>query len=195
MSAASAPFGLRPVLKAGGTPVSLTMAGTIASAYGTAIGEGDPVKLLAGNLVRAVGTQAGDTTGGIIGSFMGVEYTDANGRRQVSNQWLAATVATDIIAYYTADPYTTYEIQCNATLAASQVGNELDMANIGPANAIVGISGATADVSTIITTGTQRLLRIIGLRPAPDNAFGDAFPVILVQIAKHQWVTPVTGVA
>ena len=79
MSSTASPFGLRPVYKFGGTPASLTLPGLIASGYATSIGQGDPVKLLAGNLVRAVGTNAGDATGGIIGTFMGVEYNDTTG--------------------------------------------------------------------------------------------------------------------
>lgn len=193
MSSTASPFGLRPVFKLGGLGASLTRQGTITSAYGTAIGQYDPVKLLAGVLVRAAGTNAGDATGGIIGCFMGVEYTDANGRRQVSNQWIASLVATNIIAYYTDDPFITYEVQANGAIAQSNVGNEIDF--VSPTlNTTTGLSTTPADTATI-SSGAQRLLRIVGLTPGPDNVYGDAFTVIQVQIAKHQFVTPVIGVA
>lgn len=193
MSSTASPFGLRAVIKEGGTPVSLLAAGTIASGYGTAIGSGDPVKLLAGNLVRAVGTNAGDATGGIIGMFDSVTYLDSNGKPVKTNYWVASTVATNIIAYYVRDPYTIFEVQANATLAASSIGSELDF--VSPTqNALTGLSTTAADASTL-STGAQRLLRIVGLTPGVDNAWGDSFPIIQVQIAKHQWVTPVVGVA
>lgn len=194
MSSTLAPFGLRAVIKAGGTTASLTVTAPIASAYGTAIGDGDPVKLLAGNLVRAVGLAASDTTGGIIGSFQGVEYVDSVGKPQWSPQWVASTVATSVVAYYYADPYITYEIQANGTLTSAAVGQQIDFATVGPANTFTGLSGASADIATL-ASGTQKEMRIVGLRAAPDNAWGDAFPIILVQIAKHQFVTPVIGVA
>lgn len=198
MSSVNAPFGLRPVYKSGGTPASLTLMGTITSGYGTAIFEGDAVKLVGGVLVSADGRAASDTTGGIIGTFMGVEYTDANGRRQESNQWIASLSATNIVAYYTADPYITYEIQANGSVTQAQVGGEVDILNTSQAagSTVTGLSVAVANISSgYNANGTQRTLRIVGLTPGADNAFGDAFTVIQVQIAKHQWTNPITGVA
>lgn len=193
MSSTASPFGLRPVYKAGGTPASLTMTSTITSGYGTAIFANAPVKLGGGILVAAVGTTAGDATGGIVGTFMGVEYTDANGRRQESNQWIAGLTGTNIIAYYTADPYLTYEVQANGSIAQSNVGAQIDFV-AAAGNTTTGLSTTAVDTATI-STGAQRLLRIVGLTPGPDNAFGDAFTIVQVQIAKHQFVTPVIGIA
>lgn len=193
MSSTASPFGMRPVYKFGGTPASLTLPTTITSGYATAIGQGDPVKLAGGVITRAGGTNATDTTGGIIGCFMGVEYTDSNGRRQESNQWIASLTATNIVAYITADPFITYEVQANGSIAQSNVGAEIDF--VSPTlNTTTGLSTTAVDTATI-STGAQRLLRIIGITPGPDNAYGDAFTIIQVQIAKHQWVTPVVGVA
>jgi hypothetical protein len=198
MSATNAPFGLRIVQKLGGTPVSLTEQGTITSGYATAIGFGDPVKLVAGVLQRATGLAATDgaslTVGGIVGAFMGVEYTDANGRRQESNQWLASTVATNIVAYYSFDPYITYEIQANGSIAASQIGAQADFATLGPASTTIGISGGVLDTATI-STSVQKELRIVGLSPGPFNAYGDAFTIVKVQIAKHQYAFPQVPIA
>lgn len=195
MSSIASPFGLRPSHRAGGIGVSLrrALAGGIPSGYATAIGENSPIKLGGGNLVAAVGTNAGDSTGGIIGAFAGVEYTDANGRRQESNQWLANTVATNIIAFYYDDPYMTYEVQANGTLNQTAIGSEIDFNNV-TVNTTTGQCTGSVDTTTL-SSGAQRLLRIIGITPGADNAFGDAFTIVQVQIAKHQWVTPVIGVA
>ena len=189
MSTVSGPFGLRAVNKAGGTPASLSVTGTITSGYNTAIGEGDAVKLVGGVLTRAAAT--GDSA---VGIFMGVEYTDSNGRRQESNQWIANLTGTNIVAYYTLDPYITYEIQSNATVASTAIGSQYDLVSPGPANTTVGISGAMLDISTG-TTSANKLLRLIGLTPGADNAFGDPFPIVLVQFSKHQNVAIINAYA
>ena len=198
MSLTAAPFGLRPVQKLGGSPVSMSLQSTITSGYATAIGLYDPVKLVAGVLQRATGLAATDgaslTVGGIVGCFMGVEFTDANGRRQESNQWLASLVATSITAYYTMDQYITYEIQANGSIAQSQVGAQCDFATVGPASTVTGLSGAALDTSTL-STAVQKELRIVGLTPGPFNAYGDAFTIVQVQIAKHQFAFPQVPIA
>jgi hypothetical protein len=189
MSTVSAPFGLRAVYKSGGTPSSLSMQAPITSGYATAIGEGDAVKLVGGVLTRAAAT--GDSA---VGIFMGVEYTDANGRRQESNQWIASLTGTNIVAYYTMDPYITYEIQSNATVAFTAIGTQYDLVSPGPANTTVGISGAMLDISTA-TQAANKLLRIVGLTPGADNAFGDNFPIVQVQFSKHQNVAIINAYA
>ena len=192
MSSTSLPFGLRPIQKLGGTPASLSVIGTIATGYSTAIGLNSPVKLLAGNLVAAAGVIGTDTKG-ILGTFLGVEYKDASGQPHESNNWPASTTATLIVAYYTFDPYITYEIQANGSIAQSNVGAEADFANV-TVNSTTGWSGATLDTASI-STSAQKIMRIVGITPGPDNAFGDAFTIVQVQIAAHQYLTPITGIA
>lgn len=177
MSATSAPFGLRPALHPSGTirPV----AGTIASAYNTAIFQNQPVALAAdGTLVAAaVGAR-------FVGTFQGVEFTDAEGRRRVSNRWIANTVATDIVAYFTRDPAIVYEIQSSATIAQADVGSQADF-TAASGSAVVGLSTQMLDVATLTNSGSAGL-RILGITPGADNAFGDAFVILQVQIAEHQ---------
>jgi hypothetical protein len=196
MSSISGGWGLKIANAPGMDPVSFRKAlpGGIASGYGTAIGENSPVKMLAGLLVAAVGTASGDSTGGILGTFQGVEYTDAQGVRQESNQWLASTVATNVVAYYTDNPYVTYEVYANGSIAQANNGNEIDFNNV-TVNTSTGLCTGTVDTTTLSGSGTQRLLRIVGITPGADNAFGDAFTIVQVQIAKHQFVSPVTGIS
>ena len=83
MSATSAPFGLRPAFHPSGLDRAQALAGGIASAYGSDILKGQPVKYnpSAGTIVIA-------TVGAVYsGAFAGVEWTDTTGRRRISNYW------------------------------------------------------------------------------------------------------------
>ena len=194
MSSVAGPFGLRAVLKAGGTPASLSVQGVIASGQTPAIGEGDPVKLASGIIVRANGLIGTDTVG-ILGVFMGCEFTDANGRRQESNQWPSGTVATNIVCYYTDDPFITYEIQANGPVTQAMVGGECDMTTT-TLNTTTGLSNVALDtVGQFSQSGAAKLLRIVGFSPAADNVPGDAFTIVRVQIAKPMYAFGVNGIA
>jgi hypothetical protein len=45
----------------------------------------------------------------------------------------------------------------------------------------------------VSTTAANASMRVIGLTPGPDNAWGDAFPIVQVQISEHQNVADVAG--
>lgn len=177
MSATSAPFGLRPVFHPSGTirPV----ASTVLSAYNANIFQNQPVAIAADGSVVAAAAGAR-----FVGAFQGVEFTDGEGRRRVSNRWLANTVATDIIAWITRDPAIVYEIQSSATVALADVGSQADF-SAASGSAVVGLSTQLLDMASI-TNSASAGLRILGLTPGADNAFGDAFVVLQVQISEHQ---------
>ena len=98
MSSTDAPFGLRPAFHPNGVirPVAMT----IESGYNANILQFQPVKIGASGTIEA----AAATEAAIVGTFMGVEFTDTDGRRRVSNKWTASTSGTDIVAYVTTDP-------------------------------------------------------------------------------------------
>lgn len=177
MPATSAPFGLRPVFHPSGTirPVGTT----IASAYNADIFQNQPVAIGANGTIEAAAAGAR-----FVGTFQGVEFTDAEGRRRVSNRWIANTVATDIIAWVTRDPAIVYEIQSGATVAQADVGSQADF-SAASGSAVVGLSTQTLNMASI-TNSASAGLRILGITPAADNAFGDAFVILQVQISEHQ---------
>jgi hypothetical protein len=181
MSATSAPFGLRPVNHPSGQirPVAMT----ILSGYATAILRNQPIK------VHTDGTiQAAAVTDRFIGSFQGVEYTDANGRRQIADNWVASTVGTDIVAYVTRDPLIVYEIQSNAAL---------NILNIGEQYNFTAASGSTINGSTqmldVASTAANAEVRLLGITPGSDNNWGDTYVIAQVQISKHQFVADVAA--
>jgi hypothetical protein len=186
----NAPFGLRPVYSPSG--VVRPTAFTIASAYAQNIFQNQPVRI-------APTTGGGETEGTLvaaavgasfIGAFQGVEFTDGEGRRRVSNRWLASTVATDITAYSTLDPTIVYEVQSDAALNVADIGKQYNLTAIS-GNTTTGLSTQALGVSTAAANASVRL---IGVTPGPDNAFGDTFVIAQVQISEHQFVADVAAI-
>lgn len=184
MSATAAPFGLKPVYHGGGGIVRPTSY-AIVSGYATSILAGGPVKIVtaSGGINAAA---AGDRA---IGAFAGVRWTDSDGVTRFSNKWTASTTGTDIECWVTEDPNIFYEIQANATLTAADIGNQYDW-SAESGNTTVGNSNVSLNVAS---TAANAGLQIVGLRPGPDNAWGDTYPTVIVRISEHQFVADVAG--
>lgn len=178
MSSTSQPFGLRPAYSPSG--VIRPTAYTIASAYGSNILQNQPVKIGTDGTLQAAAI--GDR---FIGSFQGVEFTDSDGRRRVSNKWTASTSATDIVAYATLDPSIVFEIQANGSIAVSDIGSQADFTTITAGSTTTGLSAVMLDTATLTNSGNASL-RIINIAPGPDNAAGDSYTVVQVQVSEHQ---------
>lgn len=182
-----APFGLRPAYHTSGVirPSPLAM---IESGYNTSIFQGYPILINAsGNMV--VAAAGNDSLWN--GVFSGVEFNDlATGRRLYNNRWVADTVLPtnhDLRAYYTADDVgMVYEIQANATLTRAAINEQFNIETLA-GHAITGLATFGLNVASG-SAAAQRQLRVIGLNPGPDNEWGDAFPIVLVQNAAHPWV-------
>lgn len=187
MSTSSAPFGLQPVYHASGfvRPAAFTLANNAA------------VTLLQYQPV-AIDTSTGVVTpatvgNAFVGTFMGVEFTDGDGRRRVSNKFLANTPATDVTAYITRDPAIVYQIQANGSVNISNIGNQYNFGSITAGNTTVGLSQAVLDTASVVASGSTAQLRVIGITPGPDNNWGDAFTIVQVQISEHQDVATINA--
>ena len=179
MSSINAPFGLRTAYSPSGT--IREMAGTIITGYASDIYTGQPVKMGTNGTIEAAA--AGDA---FIGAFAGCQYLPAGAQRPViSPSWPANTAATQIIAYYTMDPYLVYEIQADGSITQAEVGQQANFTNAGSSNGL-GYSTATIDAATASSGNYQ--LRIVGIANGINNAAGDAYTVVQVQIANHQYV-------
>lgn len=183
MSSVASPFGLKPAFHPSG--ILRQLQGQIESGLASNIFQFSPVAIDANGFLTPA---APDTR--IVGAFMGVEFTRTDGRRAVANFWEANTVGTEIVAYYTEDPYMIYEIQADDTLTLASIGQQFDWTALG-GNATTGLSNVALDVSSLAANAG---LRVIGLNPAPDNVFGDAFPIVQVQISEHQYVADIASV-
>ena len=188
MSATSAPFGLRPAYHPSGLDRAQGLANIIESGYTQNLLKGQSVKLdpTTGYIVRAA---AGDA---LYGVFDGVEWTDTTGRRRVSNCWPANTgyQTGSLIAYIWTDPDVVYEVQAAGSLAQTSLGQEYDISN--PYNpttgdpTLVGLSQATMSTTPAAPNASAQL-RVIDLAAYPGNAWGDAYTIVRVQIAKFQY--------
>lgn len=189
MSATNAPFGMRPAFFPTGLERAQTLSNGIASGYSSNILKGQPVKYSAGTgtIVPVSSTEA------FCGSFQGVEWTDTTGRRRVSNYWPANTAGTDIVAYFYEDPLIVYEIQADGSVAQTSVGEQADLSNLTAGSTVTGLSQCTMSAS-IKASGQQGQLRIIDLGQEVNNAWGDAYTIVRVQIANHQFVYPQTAI-
>lgn len=178
MSTTSQPFGLRPAYSPSGTV--RPMAYAILTGYAANILQNQPVKIGTDGTIQAAAI--GER---FIGTFQGVEFTDSDGRRRVSNKWVASTAGTDIVAYVTLDPTIVYEIQANGSIAVTDVGKQGDFTTITAGSVTTGLSALMLDTATLTDSGNASL-RIIDVSPGPDNAFGDNFTIVQVQISEHQ---------
>lgn len=176
MPSTASPYGLIPVNHPSGVIRPFAM--TIATGYAANIFQNQPVKVdpTDGTIVVAA---AGDA---FIGTFQGVEFTDSDQRRRVSNKWTASTAATEIVAYVTIDQTITYQIQSNAALVVADIGKQYDF-SAAAGNTTTGLSSQSLNVAS---SAANAGLRLIGIVPGPDNNWGDTFVNALVQISEHQ---------
>ena len=188
MSTTSAPFGLRPAYHPSGLDRATALANGIASGYAYNLLKGQAVAMdTSGTIVRTDGT----TT--MLGAFDGVEWTDTTGRRRISNYWPASTAGSNIVAYFYQDPNIVYEIQSDGTLAQTAIGDEADITNPYEGSTTTGLSQCTIS-TTLAGSGASKVLRIIDIAPYPDNAWGDNYVIVRVQINKYQYAVGTNGV-
>jgi hypothetical protein len=169
------------------------LANGITSGYASAILKGQPVQYSAsaGVIILA-------TVGAIwSGAFAGVEWTDTTGRRRVSNFWPAATTfqAGSCIAYFYNDQNIVYEIQSDATMAQTVIGNEYNFSNIAAGSTTTGLSQATLGVSTAVGNGNPGDMRVVDIAPYVDNAWGDSFVIVRVVNSRSQFFGTVNAIA
>lgn len=191
MSSTSAPFGLRPAFHPSGLDRAQALTNGIASGYSSDILKGQPVKYNPsnGNIVIA-------TVGAIwSGAFAGVEFTDTTGRRRVSNYWPASTSGTNIIAYFYNDQNIVYEIQTDATIAQTSIGNEYNFSNIAAGSNTTGLSACTLGVSTAVGNGNPGDMRVVDIAGYSDNAWGDAYVIVRVVNSRSQFFGTVNAIA
>jgi len=192
MSATNAPFGLRPAFHPSGLDRAQALAGGIPSAYSSDILKGQAVLYVAGSGVIEPVNATGDA---VSGAFAGVEFTDTTGRRRVSNYWPANTAyqTGSCVAYFYNDPNIVYEIQADGSVAQTSIGLDANLSNFAAGSNVTGLSQATM-AATPLSTGTQGQLQILDLAPYVDNAWGDNFTIVRVQVARRQISAVVPGI-
>lgn len=192
MSSTAFPFGMTPVQQlAQGYNTQGFSSFDILDGYTTSIFFGDVVKLATTGLIQK---DTGTTTLTPQGIFVGCSYVDPSLGYYLNAQCWPASTTTSVTTgpgrpqgLVVNDPNAVFMIQADDTL---------DIAALGANAAIVQTAGTTAigksrnalDASTVATTDTLPL-RIVGLAELPDNAWGDAYPILLVKFNNHQLTT------
>lgn len=190
MSSTLAPFGFRAAFHPSGKiiPKQYAVVDATQAAYGTAIYQGAPVVLTTNGTINVAAAGAD-----WLGVMNGVEYIDALGKPTVSN-YLPATPTgiTQVKFYILDDPLIVYEVQCGSTIAtAAALG---DQPTTFDATYTAASGSASTGLSSCAFSGTlagaaaQGMARIVDIGRQVDNAWGDTYPIIQVQNARHQYV-------
>lgn len=199
MSATSAPFGLRPAFHPSGLDRAAALAngiqavstsGNVSAGYASNILKGQPVKMNTAGYIEVA--SSGDA---FLGAFAGVEWTDATGRRRVSNYWPAneSFQVGSVIAYFYQDANIVYEIQAAGSLTQAAIGDEFDITNETAGSTTTGLSQATLG-TTAAGSGNAKQMRVIDLAPYPDNAWGDAYTIVRATINESQFQASVNAI-
>ena len=185
MATSSSPYGARPVgtLSASGSWSGKVRHLPIGSAYGTAIFNGDFVKLVAdGEIEKDEGT----ATLASVGIFVGCSYTPSSTNQKTFNtQWPASTVATDAMAYVIDDPNVVFQMQADEAMNTTDRGLNCDVIQTAGSTSI-GKSKNAIDGDSCAATLTLPL-RILDFVDGPSSlppkgtTASDAYPDVVVK--------------
>ena len=185
MAASATPYGARPIgtLSASGSWTGKVRHLPIGSTYGTAIFNGDFVKLAADGEVEK---DAGTTALTAVGIFVGCSYTPSTTNQKTFNtQWPASTTATDAMAYVIDDPHVVFQMQSDEALNTTDRGLNASVVQTAGSTSI-GKSKNALDGSTPATKNTLPL-RILDFVDGPKSlppkgtTASDAYPDVIVK--------------
>ena len=193
MSSTAAPFGLRPIGRAGSGSQEVFRQYPIASGYGTNIAMGDIVHLVDGGTATTIEKQSGVGTSAIdlVGIFMGCSYTDPNTNQLTFSQlWPASTVASDAMAFVVDNPSVEFVIQADGapTNTGDIYGKNCTLVQTAP-NTSLKISRVALDISELATTATDPIKVIDYLGGDQGDEKGTDFPLLVCKFNYHQLTT------
>jgi hypothetical protein len=193
MPTENAPFGFMPIRTRSGAkqPQYEIREGAIPSGYGTAMYTNQMIKLVTGGTIQPAA--AGDR---VLGTFAGCEFVDSDGRVRVSSYWPASQTiltGTSVTVYYYSAQETVYRVQADGTLAITSVGDQADLSNATDANTTAGLSQQTLSTTLAGAAGNAQF-RILKLGEDVDNAWGDTYVIVDVEISEHQYTADVAAI-
>jgi len=187
------PRGLVPLRHVGGGQVRTSIY-DIVSAYGTALYQGDPVKMSGtGSTAGRPGIQKAAAGEIAVGVLVGVRFVDNGTGEWSTKAYFPASQAVDKVeALVVDDPLVEFLIQCETgtAFAATMIGNCCDWTDTAGSTSTAQ-SGAEADISSLATSGNG--LRIMGLYEDPENTIAEHADV-RVMFAEHQRLGITSGV-
>ena len=187
MANADQAFGFRAVQNgSGGTPGRLNEY-PIATAYATALGDGDLVTLLADG---SVGLASASTF--ILGIFKGVRYTASDGSTVFRKNWIASTAeksGTTIWASVEDNPTAVYEVQADTSTTQASVGQFADLV----ASAVDANGNSTMSVVHGSSEDQFMITKVITTKPVrnaagnPDMSTTGTYAIVHVRPLMHQF--------
>lgn len=185
MTATLAPFGGRPIYNPSGpAPRASAYPDAILSTYTSNIYNCAPVKWNSSGVI-VVATSNDD----IIGFFGGCNFSQtASPIPKYQPYWVSGDsyIAGTMKVFIWDNPTYIYEIQCGGSLAQTAIGDQANFLNPQSGNSLY-FSNATI-TSTLAGASNTGQLRIVGLSEMVDNAWGDAYTIVKVQIAAQQTI-------
>ena len=194
MANKDAAFGLRLSRSGNGSDLqNMQNKYRIANNYGTAIFQGDMVKVVTGGGIERF---ADGDSGPILGVFNGCRFTDpSTSKERFSNHYPASTAAADIEAFIIDAPHAVYEIQADDTFPVADLFGNFDIVNATAGDTVSGISRAELDVTTGATTATLPL-KAIDISQDPENSdVSSANTNVIVIINNHLFSAGTAGLA
>lgn len=195
MAQTLAPFGMRLVYDPVGQ--NRAQAYSISTSDTNAIYKGTPVYLTSAGFVSRASAGAD-----FLGVFVGCEYIDPTGKPTESSYWPGTSGCTNIVAYVVGvlDPYAVFEIAGDGTNASgfvqTAIGDQADFSaqtnyTVSDGSTATGLSAMA--LGALKGTGVQGQLRIVGFGRytdgnGPYDATNNPYPILQVQIARHQFV-------
>ena len=174
-------FGLRPIGNLSATGAQKQYGYEIADNQAGTIFQGDLVALSAGFITRFLPA----THTAAVGVFNGCNYIDpTTGKPTFKNFYPGSVNITTgkIVADVIDDPSQLFLIQCDASIAAADIGKNADVIGTG-GSTTTGVSTMELNSSTLATTAALNL-KTVGLYNVPSNEYG-SFAVVVVKINEH----------
>jgi len=195
----SAPYGFKAVNRIDGMPYAGATL-QLPLTTGTAIYNGDTVKLVAGGTISVSGAT---TSGTIIGTFVGCQYVNSSGQT-VEAQYYPGSGVTNPIAYVVVDPTAAFKVAVTTTGNTSVVtGANITIVGTNVATAYGAGSTTTGDSGSSVVlpanaNGNATTLPFRVVAVVPDTSFANAtgtvfYPEVIVKINNPQ-LTALTGV-
>ena len=174
-------FGLRPIGNLSATGAQKQYGYQIADNQAGTIFQGDLVVLTGGFISRFL--PASHTAA--VGVFNGCNYNDpTTGKPTFSNFYPGSVNITSgqISADVLDDPNQLFIVQCDASIAATDIGKNADVIGTG-GSTTNGISTMELNSATLATTAALNL-KVVGLYNDVNNEFGTN-AVVVVKINEH----------
>lgn len=201
MSATLAPFGFRLARQRANNGAARPF--PLLSGYAVTLQKGDPVNLLGtigtasngGTVGLATGDQTRSGAGAgvvgvpVLGIFVGVTYTDVDGKLVQDSQWTTGTVtkgAVNAVAWVVEGDTNEFIVQADGTIGTIEIGGQYDMIGFAAAGSLKRSATMLNTTTGPIADDVQGQFQVLEFVEDGLNSQADAYPLVLVRIANPQ---------